>query len=317
MIKWLGRILTALLVLIGAAGVALYQSDVPKAEVTARYGGPPSQFVTLMSGAVAHYRAYGPADAPVLLLLHGSNASLHTWEPWAKLLAGDFRVITVDLPGHGLTGAVPGDDYSQKGMAAFVLEFAAALDLKSFAIGGNSMGGGVAARFVVENPGMATALILVDAAGQPSARPRDPGLGFTLARMPLVQQVLPYIGSRAIYASSLRQAFADEKMVTEAMIDRYVLLNRMAGTRQATLRRFQLAPDTTLEARADEISIPTLILWGEEDRLIPPDAGEAWKSRVKGAKLIVYPGIGHLPMEEAPEKSATDVAKFLAGLAAP
>jgi len=317
MLKWLGRILAALLVLIAAAGIALYQSDVPRAEATARYGGPPSQFVTLMSGAVAHYRVYGPDEAPVLLLLHGSNASLHTWEPWAKLLAGDFRVVTVDLPGHGLTGAVPGGDYSQKGMAAFVLEFAAALELKSFAIGGNSMGGGVAARFVIENPGIATALVLVDAAGQPSARPRDPGIGFTLARMPVVQQILPYAGSRAIYASSLRQAFADDGLVTDAMIDRYALLNRMAGTRQATLKRFQLDPDLTLEARASEISIPTLILWGDQDTLIPVDAGEAWKAKVKGAQLIVYPGVGHLPMEETSEKSATDVAKFLMAHAAP
>ncbi len=312
MLKWIGRILAAMLVLIGAAGIALYQSDVPRAEAKARYGGPPSQFVTLMSGAVAHYRVHGPDGAPVLVLLHGSNASLHTWEPWAEILAGDFRVVSVDLPGHGLTGAVPGGDYSQKGMAGFVLEFAAALKLEHFAIGGNSMGGGVAARFVVENPGVATALILVDAAGQSSALPRDPGLGFMLARMPVVQQVLPYIGSRYIYEASLKQAFADDTLVTDAMVDRYALLNRMEGTRQATLLRFQLPADTTLESRAGEIAVPTLILWGDRDTLIPVDAADVWKSRVKGAELIVYPGIGHLPMEEVAEKSAGDVARFLA-----
>lgn len=317
MLKWLGRLLGLLLVLVGAAGVLLYQSDVPRAEASARYGGPPSQFVTLMSGAVAHYRVHGPDGAPVLVLLHGSNASLHTWEPWAALLAGPYRVVSVDLPGHGLTGAVPGDDYTQKGMAAFVLEFAAALELDRFAIGGNSMGGGVAARFVVENPGRATALILVDASGQPSAQPRDPGLGFTLARMPVVQDLLPYLGSRYIYAEGLKQAFADDALVTDAMIDRYALLNRMAGTRQATLKRFQSPPDAVLEARAGEIAVPTLILWGDQDSLIPVDAAEIWKAKVKGAELIVYPGIGHIPMEEIPERSAMDVAKFLDAHAAP
>lgn len=317
MLKWIGRILAALLVLIAAAGVVLYQSDVPRAEAAARYGGPPSHFVTLISGAVAHYRSHGPEGAPVLLLLHGSNASLHTWEPWARQLAGEVRVVTVDLPGHGLTGAVPGGDYSQKGMAAFVLEFTAALDLKAFAIGGNSMGGGVAARFVIENPGLATALILIDSSGQPSARPSDPGLGFILARMPVVQEALPYIGSRQIYAASLKQAIADDGLVTDAMVDRYALLNRMAGTRQATLRRFQLGPDTTLESRAGEIAIPTLILWGDQDTLIPVDAAQTWKSRVKAAELIVYPGVGHIPMEEVPEKSAADAAKFLRAHAAP
>lgn len=312
MLKWLGRIFAALLVLIAAAGIALYQSDVPRAEAEARYAPSPSKFVTLMSGARAHYRIYGPDGAPVLVLLHGSNASLHTWEPWAGYLAGDFRVITVDLPGHGLTGAVPGGDYTQQGMAAFVLEFAAALELKSFAIGGNSMGGGVAARFVVDNPGIATALVLVDASGQPSAQPRDPGLGFTLARMPVIQEIIPYLGSRMIFEGGLKQAFADDALVTDAMVDRYALLNRLAGTRQATLARFQAPPDTTLENRAGEIAIPTLILWGAEDQLIPADAGAAWKAKVKGAELIVYPGIGHIPMEEIPEKSAADTVKFLA-----
>jgi pimeloyl-ACP methyl ester carboxylesterase len=316
MLKWIGRIFLGLLVLIGAAGIALYQSDVPRAEAVARYGGPPSKFVTLMSGAVAHHRSYGPEGAPVLLLLHGSNASLHTWEPWAKLLAGDLRVITVDLPGHGLTGAVPGDDYSQKGMAAFVLEFAAALELKSFAIGGNSMGGGVAARFVVENPGVATALILVDAAGQPSSRPRNAGLGFRLLRLPVLREIIPYLGARMLIENGLKQAFADDTQVTDAMIDRYAMLNRMAGTRQATLTRFQTPPDDVLSKRAAEISIPTLILWGSEDTLIPQDAAEVWKSKVKGSELIVYPGIGHIPMEEIPDASAEAVAQFLAKHAA-
>lgn len=317
MLKWLGRLVLAVLVLVAAAGVALFQADIPREEAAARYGGPPSRTVQLMSGAMAHYRAYGPEDAPVLLLLHGSNASLHTWEPWAKLLAGPHRVITVDLPGHGLTGAVPGEDYSQKGMAAFVLEFAAALDLKGFAIGGSSMGGGVAARFVIENPGQARALILVDAAGQSSALPREPGLGFRLARLPGVRDALPYIGSRYIYAQGLKQAFADDALVTDAMIDRYALLNRMAGTRQATLKRFQEAPDGVLEARAGEIAIPTLILWGDQDTLIPIDAAEVWRAKIAGSELIVYPGIGHIPMEETPEKSAMAVDDFLSRRAAP
>ena len=122
MLTWLGRIAAALAVLVAGAGLALYESDIPRAELTALYGGPDSQFVQLASGGRAHYRDRGPRDAPVLLLLHGSNASLHTWEPWATELAGPFRVVTVDLPGHGLTGAVPDGVYTQKAMAGFVLE---------------------------------------------------------------------------------------------------------------------------------------------------------------------------------------------------
>ncbi|BCW87218.1 2-hydroxy-6-oxononadienedioate/2-hydroxy-6-oxononatrienedioate hydrolase [Alphaproteobacteria bacterium SO-S41] len=311
MLKWLGRILAALAVLLVAGGLALYEPDVPRAELVARYGGPQSHFITLTSGAVAHYRDQGPADAPVLVLLHGSNASLHTWEPWVKALAGDFRVVSVDLPGHGLTGAVPGDDYSQKGMAGFVLEFVQALKLDTFAIGGNSMGGGVAARFVIDNPGRATKLILVDSAGFPPKTPSDPGLGFRLARLPVIQNLLLVVTPRSLFAASLKTAIADDGLVTDAMVDRYWLLNRMAGTRAASLKRFQLDPDTTVQSRAGEIAIPTLILWGAKDTLIPVDAASSWQAAVKGSQLIVYPDAGHVPMEEVAETSAADAAKFL------
>ena len=311
MLKWLGRILAALAVLLVASGLALYEPDVPRAELVARYGGPQSHFITLTSGAVAHYRDQGPQDAPVLVLLHGSNASLHTWEPWVKALAGEFRVVSVDLPGHGLTGAVPGDDYSQKGMAGFVLEFVQALKLDTFAIAGNSMGGGVAARFVIDNPGRATKLILVDSAGFAPKTPNDPGLGFRLARLPVIQNLLLVVTPRALFAASLKTAIADDALVSDAMIDRYWLLNRMAGTRAASLKRFQLDPDTTVQTRASEIAIPTLILWGAKDTLIPVDAASSWQAAVKGSRLIVYPEAGHVPMEEVAEKSAADAAKFL------
>lgn len=312
--RWLGRLVVALVVLAGAAAAFLVNTEVPRAELVARYAGPASKFVTLASGAVAHYRDEGPRDAPVLVLLHGSNASLHTWEPWVKRLAGDYRVVSVDLPAHGLTGAVPRGDYSQAAMASFVLEFAGAIGLDRFAIAGNSMGGGVAARFVIDNPGRATALILVDAGGFRSKTATDPGLGFRIARIPVLRDALRFLSQRAIFEDGLKAAFADDALVTPGMVERYWLLNRMEGTPAATLARFGTAWDTVVQDKAPAIAIPTLILWGDQDRLIPVDAAEMWHQAVKGSELIVYKGIGHIPMEEVADRSATDVAKFLAAL---
>src|SRR5437870_3790843 len=98
----------------------LSQPDIPRAILEARYAGAPSQFVMLPNGTRAHVRDRGPRDALALVLIHGSNASLYTWEPWAKQLSDRFRIITVDLPGHGLTGAVPNRDYTQEGMVKFI-----------------------------------------------------------------------------------------------------------------------------------------------------------------------------------------------------
>src|SRR5271156_2674694 len=107
--------LTGLVVVVAAlVGAYFYFStpEIPRAVLEAKYGTSPSQYLTLADGARVHYRDRGPRNAPVLLLIHGSNASLFTWEPWTTRLDDTFRVVAIDLPGHGLTGAVPSSDYS-------------------------------------------------------------------------------------------------------------------------------------------------------------------------------------------------------------
>src|SRR6185295_6043242 len=160
--RWFLLVLVVLAALLGFGYLKFSAPDIPRATLETRYATPPSQFVTLGDGARVHYRIRGAADAPTLVLLHGSNASLFTWEPWSKTLSDKFRVVSLDLPGHGLTGAVPSHDYSSKAMAVFVAEFADKLRLQKFALAGNSMGGGVAARFAEMYPQRISALILVD-----------------------------------------------------------------------------------------------------------------------------------------------------------
>src|SRR5260221_10379668 len=106
--------------------------DMPREVLVAKYGQPPSKIIRLPNGAQVHYRDQGPAGAPVLLLLHGSSSSLHTWEPWVERLRDALRIVTLDLPGHGLTGPVPGDDYSPDGMVGFVEVFRNAVGLSHF-----------------------------------------------------------------------------------------------------------------------------------------------------------------------------------------
>jgi pimeloyl-ACP methyl ester carboxylesterase len=297
------------------AGGLWYAStpDIPRATLEAKYATPPSAFVVLSDGARAHYRLRGPDGAPALVLLHGSNASLLTWEPWSKALSDRFRVISVDLPGHGLTGAVPNGDYGQEGMAKFVGEFADRLGLKSFALAGNSMGGGVAARFAEENPGRVTKLILVDAGGLPFKSGEGTPLAFRLARVPVLNLILLHVTPRSLVTEGLDKAIVHKEVITGAMIDSYWDFARMDGTRRATMDRFQLGFDSDVADNLDKLAMPVLILWGEQDRLIPVAVGHEWARRVKGAKLIVYPATGHIPMEEVAGQSVGDVRAFLNG----
>ena len=305
-------ILVALFIFAVLGLVVLFSDpDIRDVELREKYGKPPSQFVTLPSGATVHYRDQGQRNGPAIVLIHGSNASLHTWEPWVAQIGDQFRMITLDLPGHGLTGAVPGNDYSQEAMAQFVNEFTTVMHIERFAIAGNSMGGGVAARFALHYPERLTALVLVDAAGMPSKLPRDPGLGFLIARTPVVQNIMLFVTPRSIFEDSLKKAFFNPALVTPEMVDRYWELNRREGTRAASLKRFQTAQDTFIQDNVSQIRTPTLIMWGDHDNLIPADAGEAYNAAIKGSKLIVFKNCGHVPMEEVAEQSARVLREFL------
>ena len=290
---------------------AFSQPDIPRVVLEAKYAGPPSQFVVLSDGARVHYRDRGPRDAPVLLLLHGSNSSLFDWEPWSQILSDKFRVITVDLPGHGLTGAVASGDYSEQGMAVFVKAFADKLGLGRFAIGGNSMGGGVAARFAELYPDRITHLILVDAVGMQSQFGDRIPLAFRLARVPVVNRLLLHITPRSLVVEGLNDAIVRKATLTDTTIDEYWDFARMAGTREATVARFRLSPDSYVRDHVGAIKTPTLILWGKDDPVIPVAAAHAWAKAIPGSKLIVYPDTGHLPMEEDAPESARDVRAFI------
>jgi pimeloyl-ACP methyl ester carboxylesterase len=292
----------------------LSEPDIPRAALEAKYATPPSQFLTLADGARVHYRDQGPKTGMVLVLIHGSNASLFTWEPWVSRLGDTYRIVTMDMPSHGLTGAVPSHDYSQKGMAAFVNNVADKLGLRKFVIGGNSMGGGVAARFAEDYPARVIALILVDAGGMPGQMGDHVPIGFRLARTPVINKLMLHITPRHIFKEGLDDSFAHQNLVTPQMVTEYWELNRMDGTRQATMERFQIPFDTYVKDHAGDIKAPTLILWGAKDHLVPVAAATEYQKAIPGSKLIGYPDAGHILQEDEAVKSAADVRAFLNGL---
>lgn len=302
-------VLLAVLIAIGT--YLAYEPDIPRAVLEARYATPPSKFLILSDGTRVHYRDRGPRDAPVIILLHGSDSSLFDWEPWSKNLSDAFRVVALDLPGHGLTGATVTADYSEQGMAEFVRDFADRLGLKRFALIGHSMGGGVAARFAEMYPDRVTHLVVVD--GHTAGMMASGRLPFVwrLARTPVANKVLLKLTPRVAVEEGLNKAVARKAMLTPEVIDRFWNFLRMEGTRPATLVRFNLKSDTYVRDHARSIIVPTLILWGDEDHFIPVAAAHAWAKAIPNSRLIIYPAIGHIPMEEVPEKSAADARALL------
>ena len=309
--KRLGIVLLVMLALLVVAFVTLRTPDTDPAAMRAKYGSAPSQFVDLGHGLTVHLRDEGPRDAPVLVLLHGSNADLYTWEPWAAALRSQYRVIRFDTVGHGLTGAAPDKNYSAAAMAALVGQVADKLGLDKFVLGGNSMGGAVAVRYALDHQDRLNGLLLVDAGGAPKPGGEPGNIGFKLAATPGLNTVLESITPRWLVEQSLSQSVTNQAIVTPAAVDRYWELLRYPGNREATLIRMTTARRTFDPAKLAAIKVPTLVLWGEEDKLIGPGAARWYAGAIPGSTLRIYPGIGHLPQEEGAEATLGDLKAWL------
>jgi pimeloyl-ACP methyl ester carboxylesterase len=221
-------------------------------------------------------------------------------------------VVSLDLPGHGLTGAVPNHDYSNKGMATFVAEFADKIGLQKFALAGNSMGGGVAARFAEMYPERVSALILVDAGGMPSKMGDRIPLAFQLLRMPWLQPVMLKADPKPLAREGLNKAIVRKacNRADDGSVFRHGAAGRFAPR---DIERFNQAGGDFdyVKDHVGALKMPALILWGEQDHLIPVAAAHAWNSAIPDSKLVIYPPTGHIPLEDVADQSAADVRKFL------
>jgi len=298
------------LLLLGAVAVS-WAPDRSVAELGARWAPPPSQFIALQ-GMQVHVRDEGPRDdAEPIVLIHGTSASLHTWEGWVAALKGTRRVISMDLPAFGLTGPAPDGDYSIERYVAFVLAVMDRLGVSQAVLGGNSLGGEIAWNVALAAAPRVTRLILVDAGGFP-LRPQSVPLGFRLARMPWVNSLMAHLLPRALIEASVRNVFGEPGRVTPDLVDRYYELTLRTGNRAALPLRFARIRGDDPGERLRRIAIPVLILWGGRDRLIPPADGTAFAAAIADSRLVVWDDLGHVPQEEDAGRTVAEVARFLA-----
>lgn len=299
-----------LIVVLGAIGwLLMRRPDIPYATLEARYGYADSRYMDLPGGVRAHYRDVGPREAPAIVLVHGFAASTHAWDAWVKALSKDYRVVVLDLPGHGLTRTGAGYVVRSDSLENAIDGVTRGLGLTRFTLGGHSMGGEVAWTYALDHADRVQRLILVDASGWPNEG-RGGGMVFKFLGNPVGRRVLKEIEIRPLMTQALGSAYVDPKLVTPALIDRYVDLARAPGHREILLsqrpRRVATAPDLS------SIHVPTLILFGQDDRVIPPADGEKFHKAIPGATLILYPGVGHMPMEQIPDRSVADLRAWLA-----
>lgn len=311
-------ILLTLAAILGAAWLVLRRPDVPFETLEAAYARAESQFIALGEGEFVHYTDTGPRDAPVVLLLHGFSASLATWDSWRAELEKRWRVITVDLPGHGLTRTRS----AQATMAAyadFLDRFADRIGLDSFALVGSSMGGNIAWHYTLAHPARVRGLVLVDASGWPQDPDTKRPLVFRLLANPLARALLKDLDQTMLVRAGLKSSFQDDSLVTDAMVERYTMLARAPGHRDMLLQLSANSADrqTATPEILAAITAPTLVMHGALDELTPLTNAERFAAAIPGAELVVFDGVGHLPQEEIPARSLQPLQAFLETVFAP
>jgi len=308
------RAFGVLLMLTALAVTLAHAPDRSVDSLVTRWAPPPSDFM-YVKGQFVHFRDEGPKNDPLpLVLVHGTASSLHTWQGWVGDLRARKRVITFDLPGFGLTGPFTGQyppgDYRADNLARFTLDFLDALHVQRFAIGGNSLGGEVAWRVAALAPPRVDRLILVDATGYKFVPEHIP-VGFQLARVKGLNRLGEFLTPRSVVEDSVRDVYGDPSRVTGALVDRYFEMMMREGNRHALNLRMEVIASDLAPERIRTLKLPTLILWGGKDRLVPPVNAGHFHADIAGSQLVVFPALGHVPHEEDASQSVAPVRVFL------
>lgn len=299
----LGGILTPTII---AAGIWAWTPDRARAQLGEKYWDPATQFLTV-GGTQLRIRDTGPKDAPAVLLLHGFGSSLETWEPWAQSLSMHHRVVRFDLPGCGLSEPDRTGDYGDVRSVTLVKDLMDRLGLGTAALIGNSMGGRIAWRFAAAFPARTSKLVLISPDGFAS-----PGFQYGKPpRVPAPLHLMKYFLPRSMLQMNLAAAYADPTRLSEAVVDRYYELLLASGNRAAMLDRMRQSVLEDPVPLLQHIRTPTLLLWGEKDRLIPYANAADYLTSLPNATLVAFADLGHVPHEEAPAESLKPVENFL------
>jgi pimeloyl-ACP methyl ester carboxylesterase len=300
-LRWAAALL---LIAFAALALWLYAPDKPRAALEAAYPGE----YRMVLGQRLRLRDTGPRAAPALILLHGFGSSLDTWEPWAKALSGKYRVIRLDLPGFGLTGPDPTGNYSDERTLAVLAALMDQLALPRATFIGNSLGGRFAWEFAAAYPDRVSRLVLISPDGFAS-----PGFEYGKApEVPLLLELMPWVGPRALIRANLAPAWAHPDALPDAVLERYRDMLIAPGVRRAILDHTRQTILADPAARLHSISAPTLILWGEDDHMIPIRNAQDYLRLMPRARLVRLPGMGHVPFEESPDNALPPLERFLA-----
>ena len=303
--------------------IVIYNSiyfDIPKNEIVSKYAKGASEFIELDDGSLIHIRDEGNKDGKIIVMVHGFNGSLFNYEPLIPYLSERYRILSLDLPAHGLTGAVKSDIYSHEAFENVIKEVVKIQGVDEFYLIGHSMGGMIAWRYVLNNIKQIKGLVIIGSPFVGSEKEYNdfqsvnaPPAAFKLLDTALFREMLSYVTPRLLVKEGISQTVFDQSIVTHDLVDQFHDIILMDGTREA-IGKLIISHENNFIADPTilrKITIPTLVLHGEEDNLVDIRFVSHFVEKIPDVKLISYPRVGHMPPMEIPIQLSKDIQNFV------
>lgn len=280
------------------------------------------RFITV-NGVRTFIREAGPLEGPPVVLVHGFGGLTYTWRDTLPALANaGYRALALDLKGFGLSDKSFAQDYSHAAQADFVMDVMTAVGIERAVLVGHSMGGSVIGHAALRHPERVTALVFVAGAVREAGQSGGGGsiLGLpisigALAEFPPFQRwgqlLLRLLLTRERLAQTQLSAYYVKEVVTPEVEEAYLGVLEIRDWDLALLGVLRDSGRNGLPEPIGALSAATLIVWGEQDTWVPLERGKALHAALPQSKLVVFPNVGHLPMEEAPAAFNAALLEFL------
>jgi pimeloyl-ACP methyl ester carboxylesterase len=302
-LKKIAAVIAILLVVIYLGLVIV--AFLPQETITvSQFAGPQDKFVNV-NGQTIHYLQQGSGKP--LILVHGFAGSTYTWRKLIPLLADNYTVYALDLLGFGLSDKPVDGNYDLDAQGKLVIGFMDALHITNATLAGHSMGGVVVGYAALDAPSKVDSLVLVSPGFYGKGAPSFVRYLF----FPLDRVMARQFYKRGMRAASIERSFYNKALITDELIDGYLLPTKTPNAAEALARMMSSVTTRTYEGLADRISAPALIVWGDHDVNNLPQDGERLIKELKQSRLIIIKECGHYVQEEKPEELARAIKEFL------
>lgn len=306
------RILRNSLIALAAVVVATYLGCVayayyPRVETESlKFAEASDRFIAVNGHRIRYRDEAGPsAHGPSLILIHGYANNLRTFDRLVPELSGVSRIVRLDLPGFGLSDKPVDYDYSMKGQARTVVDFAKAVHLERYIVAGHSMGGGVALATAAASSACQGLWLMDSAVFDSGVPPFVAHLFFPLPRMSAWM-----FADQAFRRRMMEKTFTRPERLREEDVTQVLLATRTEGYAAAQTAMVEQYAEEDLSPLLAHVSVPTLLVWGEDDQTNPPSNARAVHAQLEGSTLAVIEDAGHYVHLEAPKAVAASAGAF-------